>query len=289
MIAGFFESAWQTLKTFGLKDALDIIIVALIIYYILRIIRRTRSAQVLKGLIILVVAYVVSTLLELTMLNSILRMVFDFAVIIVVVIFQPEIRKMLEDLGRRNFTRDYIKNFVNNGAEDPDDTMRNTIEEVIACCEYFSRNMIGALIVFERETFLSDIADSGTVLNCDTSQIVLSNIFYKGAPLHDGACFIREGRIYSAGCILPLTHRSDLEAKYGTRHRAALGLSEESDAVIVVVSEESGHISLVVRGGIEENIERTTLHNELTEFLLKNPNKKSFSLASIFKNKEVKK
>lgn len=288
MIADFFSSAWATLKTFQLKDAIDIILVAFIIYYIFRLIRQTRSAQVVKGLAILLAAYILSTLFDLTMLSSLLRMIFEFAVIIIVIIFQPEIRKILENLGRRNFTKEYFKNFVSTGINEPDELMLKTIDEVVNCCEYFSRNKIGALIAFERETILTDIAESGTILNCDTSQTALANIFYKGAPLHDGACIIRDARIYSAGCILPLTGRTELGAEYGTRHRAAVGLSDESDAVVVVVSEESGYISLVVRGSLETKYERTRLHNDLCDLLLKNPRKKQ-GLLNLFKKKEASK
>ena len=284
MISEWFSSAWATLKTFQLKDAIDIIIVALIIYYIFRLIRQTRSAQLVKGLAILLVAYTASAIFNLTMLNSILKLIFEFAVIIIVVIFQPEIRKILENLGKRNFTKNTFKNFVQTGAENPDEKTEKAINDVCDSCVIFSRNMVGALIVFERETFLSDIADSGTVIDSETSVSMFTNIFYKGAPLHDGACLVRDGRIYSAGCILPLSNRSDLSSQYGTRHRAALGLSEESDAVVVVVSEETAAISLVVRGSIERNLNRTDLHNKLCALLLKNSQYKSNLFSSMFRS-----
>lgn len=290
MISDWLNSAWATLKTFQLKDAVDIVIVALIIYYLFRLIRQTRSAQLVKGLVILMVAYVISSAFNLTMINSILKMIFEFAVIIIVIIFQPEIRKILESMGKRNFTKSTFKTFVSSGVENTDEIIEKAIGDVCDSCVIFSRNMVGALIVFERETYLSDIAGSGTMIDSETSVSMLTNIFYKGAPLHDGACLIREGRICSAGCILPLSKRGDLSMQYGTRHRAALGITEESDAVVVVVSEETGIISLVVRGGIERSLTRTDLHNRLSDLLLKNTQPKSNLFSTLFrKGKEEKK
>lgn len=284
MISNFFNTVLATFKTFQIKDAVDIIIVALIIFYLFRIIRQTRSAQLLKGLAVLLIAYLLSAIFNLTMMNSILKMIFEFAVIIIVVIFQPEIRKILERIGKQKFTKTSFINFVSNGIDNNVNKTNQAITDVCDSCVIFSRNKIGALIVFERETLLTEIAESGTILNSETSVSILSNIFYKGAPLHDGACIIRQGYLYSAGCILPLTYRNDLASHYGTRHRAAVGISEESDAVVVVVSEETGSISLVVRGNIERDMTRLDLYNKLNELIVVEPQNNTTIFSTIFKS-----
>lgn len=268
MFSMIIDTIGATLRTFKIKDAIDIIVVALIIFYLFRLIRQTRSAQLLKGVAILVVAYIISAIFGLTMMNYLMRMIFEFAVIIIVIIFQPEIRKILENLGKRNFAKNTFKNFMGNNVESITDIERKAISDVSDVAVIFSKSKTGALIVFERETLLTEIAQSGVEINCETSVTMLSNIFYNGAPLHDGACIIRNGKIFAAGCILPLTKRNDLSTIYGTRHRAGLGLSEETDAVVVIVSEETGRISIALRGSIELDLSRKELYDRLVELVI---------------------
>ena len=236
---------WSTLKTFEFKDAVDIAIVALILFYLFRLFRQSRAGQLVKGVVILLVLFAISAIANLTMVKFILKSVFEFAVIILVVVFQPELRQGLERLGRSNKT---LKNMMNSSNQSPETYAMKAISDVADSCAIFSKSRTGALIVFERDSMLNEIAGTGTTLNSETSPALLGNIFFNKAPLHDGACIIRDGKILSAGCILPLTKSLDVSPDLGTRHRAALGLSEECDAVVVVVSEETGNISVAING-----------------------------------------
>lgn len=225
----------------GITDALDILVVAFIIYKILGFIRETRAQQLVKGLIAVAIAFVVSEVMHLYTLNWIIRAVITWGVIALIVLFQPELRRALEHMGRRTFMPGGFQKLDKTGA-------KHVIDEMVKAVEYFSETMTGALIVIEREVSLGDIVETGTVLNSEISAEALENIFYKGAPLHDGAVVIRGDKIYAAGCVLPLTTRFDLNKELGTRHRAGIGITENSDAVILIVSEENGVIS-VAQGG----------------------------------------
>ncbi|MBQ1483669.1 MAG: diadenylate cyclase CdaA [Firmicutes bacterium] len=225
----------------GLNDVLDILVVAFIIYKILGFIRETRAQQLVKGLLAIAAAFAVSEVLHLYMLNWIIRTVLTIGVIALIILFQPELRRALEHMGRRTFMPGGFQKLDKSGA-------KHVIDEMVKAVEYFSETMTGALIVIEREVSLGDIIETGTVLNSEISAEALENIFYKGAPLHDGAVIIRGDKICAAGCVLPLTTRFDLNKELGTRHRAGIGITENSDAVILIVSEENGVIS-VAQGG----------------------------------------
>ncbi|MBR5321832.1 MAG: diadenylate cyclase CdaA, partial [Clostridia bacterium] len=213
---------------------------------------------------------------ELTTLNWALSKVMDSIIIAVAVIFQPELRRILEKVGHTNFGRGQLVG----GRED----------ETVKCIDAIGKSLsnmqekrIGALIVIERKTSLGDIIDTGTVIDAATSPSMINNIFFPMSPLHDGALIIREGRLYAAGCILPLTHREDLSLQLGTRHRAAIGMSENSDAVIVVVSEETGIISIVVNGQITRNYSGVSAGAELRRLLIETKTEKDDNLVkSIF-------
>ncbi|MBR1534438.1 MAG: diadenylate cyclase CdaA [Ruminococcus sp.] len=281
----FFSSIWAILSTFQFKDAIDILSISLILYYLFKLFRQSRAGQLVKGVVVLLIAYALSALFNLTMINYILKALFEFAVIIIVVVFQPELRQALERLGRNRT----FKSLVPTGAQSPDDVVSKAISDVSDTCIVFSRSRTGALIVFERDSVLSEIAATGTELNSDTSVALLGNIFFNKAPLHDGACIIREGRILSAGCILPLTKSNDVNSELGTRHRAALGLSEESDAVIVVVSEETGTISIAVGGRLIRELDRASLHEKLSDLILPGENDRPDLFSSVFKGRKEKK
>lgn len=265
----FFNGLWSIIKTIQIRDVIDILAIALIIFAAFRFIRETRAVQLLKGFCVLLFLYVISSLLGFVMLSSLLRTFFEASVIIVTIIFQPEIRKALEQMGRNNTWSKYIKIFSRYGKSDEwKKAVKKSIVDAADTAALFSHSKTGALIVFERETMLSDIAATGTVLEAETSVALLGNIFFNKAPLHDGASIIRDGKLFAAGCILPLTDNKNVDINLGTRHRAALGISEQSDAVVLVVSEETGVISLAIDGILLRDFTRDSLVAKLEELLL---------------------
>ena len=280
----FFNTIWATLKTFQFKDAIDILVISLILYYFFKLLRQSRAGQLVKGVVVLLVAYGLSAVFNLTMVNYILKALFEFTVIIIVVVFQPELRQALERLGRNRT----LKSLVPTTSPSPVSSVFKAISDVSDVCAVFSKSKTGALIVFERDSVLNEIASSGTELNCDTSVPLIGNIFFNKAPLHDGACIIRDGKILAAGCILPLTKNLDISSSLGTRHRAAIGLSEESDAAIVVVSEETGMISLAVGGKLIQNLDRDSVYEKLTDLIIPGESEKNDLLSVLFKNRKEK-
>ena len=276
---------WTTLKTFEFKDAIDILVITLILYYLFKLLRQSRASQLIKGVVMLLIVYAISSIAKLTMVNYILYSIFQFSAIIIVVVFQPELRQGLERLGRSNKT---IKNIVNTNAQSTESVVLKAIGDVADTCAIFSKSRTGALIVFERESLLSEIASTGTMINSDISPALLGNIFYNKAPLHDGACIIREGKILAAGCILPLTKSLNVSQSLGTRHRAAIGMSEECDAVVVVVSEETGSISIALNGMLTRDFSRDTLYDELIDLIIPGERARSNLFAAFFKNRKEK-
>lgn len=256
-------------KTIQIRDIIDILAISAIIFALFKLVQETRAAQLLKGVFFLLVIYMLSSIFGLTMLCSLLRTLFEAAVILIVVIFQPEIRKALEQMGRNRNIKKYIKFLPNYGKSDEwKKAVRKSIIDVADTAVLFSRSRTGALLVFERETKLSDIASTGTIIEAETSVALFGNIFFNKAPLHDGASIIRDGKLFAAGCILPLTNNNNVDINLGTRHRAALGISELSDAVVLIVSEETGIISLAANGILMRNFNRETLIKKLEEFIL---------------------
>ena len=268
-ISQWFSDLLALLGTIKIGDIIDIIIVAILIYGTLKLVRDTRAEQLLKGIIIILVFYTFATVLSLTMVTSILKVFLEFSVILVFIIFQPEIRKALEQLGRSKFSKNYLKIFQGGLMSNAErDAKVKAISDAADSAMLFSHTKTGALFVFERETKLTDIATTGTILNCDTSTAIFGNIFFNKAPLHDGACIIRDGKIFAAGCILPLNSKEDGRRDIGTRHRAAIGVSEVSDAIVVVVSEETGTISIAYDGVIKRDYNVATAYEELKSKLI---------------------
>lgn len=263
-IIEFFTVLLALIRQFTWKDALDILVVTFIIYSAVKLVRETRAGQLVKGLLILVAVYLMTWYLDLTMLNELLNYFFQFTVVAFLVIFQPEIRRALEQVGRSG------KNlpFGGRDREEENSQTRRAINAVADACMNLQRLRMGALIVFERETKLGEIIDTGTIVEAKPSAPIIGNIFFNKAPLHDGAMIIRDGVVYAAGCILPLTSNDSVSVDLGTRHRAALGMSENSDAVVVVVSEETGQVSIALNGILTRNYTRETLVNELESLLL---------------------
>ena len=268
-ITAWFSDVLAILTTIKFKDIVDILAITFIIFSLFKLVRETRAEQLLKGVIVLLAVYMVSTVFGLAMLTTLMKVLFEFSVIIIVVVFQPEIRKALERIGQSKFTKKYLWFLFKNGKSDEEvKAIKKSIIDVADVATLFSHSKTGALIVFERSVMLSDIADSGTVLDSESSVALLGNIFFNKAPLHDGATIIRDGKIYAAGCILPLTNNIKIDVNLGTRHRAALGMSENSDAIVLVVSEETGIVSLAVNGHLNRNLDRDDLIDTLEDLLI---------------------
>ncbi len=262
----FFSEFLKYVRILRINDIIDIFIVAVIVYYLIKIVRETRAMQLVKGLIVFMIMFVLSNALRLTALNYILGTTLQFGVFALIVIFQPELRNILERLGRVK-----VNNIINlNQNNDPEQRLESAISAVTEAAVHMSASRIGALMVFECETRLGEYISTGTLLNAKTSSHLLENIFVPNTPLHDGAVIMRGDKILTAGCLLPLTASTNLSKELGTRHRAAIGLSEVTDAVIIVVSEETGKISIARNGSLTRNLTEESLKKALTKILSKN-------------------
>ena len=267
-IASWWEWMVSIAMNFQFKDAVDIIIVALLIYGVVKLVRETRAGQLVKGLFLLVVLFIISSYFNLVMVSRVLAYFFQFAFVAILIVFQPEIRKALEQVGRNNVGQSIAAVVTGRDRSYDRAQIRKAINAVVDGVGILQQLKMGALIVFERKTKLGDIIETGTQINCEPSGQIVGNIFFNKAPLHDGALIIRDGMIHAAGCILPLTKNTSVSAELGTRHRAALGVSEESDAVVVVVSEETGQISVAVNGVLARRFTRDTLRDVLEGYLI---------------------
>ncbi|MEA4987336.1 MAG: diadenylate cyclase CdaA [Anaerovorax sp.] len=245
----------------GISDVIDVLIVAFVVYKIVGFIRETRAEQLAKGLLVLVIANFASRLFHLYTLNWILVKTMDLGVIALIIVFQPELRRALEYLGRSKII---TKQF----AQIDKEKAKQLTSILIKTVEYFSSNKVGALIILERETTLTDIAETGTVVDAKVSSELLGNLFYEGAPLHDGAAIVRGDRILAAGCVLPLTQNKNLSKDLGTRHRAGIGITENSDAISLIVSEETGIISVATDGKLSRFLDLKTVEKTLLNLYL---------------------
>ena len=271
-ITGLWDTFVALIHTFSLSDALDVLLVSFIIYNGIKLIRETRAEQLVKGIIILMGVYAASVVIHLNMMRTLLDYFFNFTIIALLVIFQPEIRRALEQIGRSKLGGKYWFQISSEEAEKALQKKRKCLNAVVEASGKFQKSKTGALMVFEMQTKLGDIIDTGTIVNAEPSVPLIGNIFWNKAPLHDGAMVIRDGVIYAAGCILPLTKSDTVSVDLGTRHRAAIGMSENSDAVVVVVSEETGQISIAVNGVLTRNYTRETLQSAMEALLLPEEN-----------------
>lgn len=246
-------------QVFKISDLIDIAILAVLIYQLMKVIRETRAMQLLKGIALLLVMLLLSDWLNLTAINYILGNAVQVGLFAVVVIFQPELRNVLERVGRSKAGK-LIDIF--SGQNEAEGELK-VIDELCEAAENLSKTKTGALIVIERQTKLGDVIRTGSIINADMSAALLENIFVPNTPLHDGAVIVRDDRIYVAGCLLPLTSNGNLSRELGTRHRAALGISEASDAMVIVVSEETGKISIAINGTLTRNLDRGSLNKAL--------------------------
>lgn len=259
--ASFWAKATSLISTIRIADVVDILLVAYLLYKLIMLIHRTNSSRVARGIVLILVTMWLSGVLELTMIHRLLQKTVELGLVALVIIFQPELRRLLERMGSN-----FLSMF---GSKRLDKLSTETeITQTIMACTDLAETHTGALIVFERTHTLDEQMRSGTVINADVSAELLKNIFFIKAPLHDGAVIIRNGRIAAAGCVLPLTANTNLSPDLGTRHRAGIGMSEHSDAVVVIVSEETGSISVAVDGMLKRRLTLETFEAILRSELI---------------------
>lgn len=254
----FYENVFSGV---GIADIIDILIVAFVFYQLLKLIKQTRAEQLLKGVILLVVATGLTGLLNLHTINWILKGAVSLGAVAIIVVFQPELRRALEYLGRSKIVKAPLSQMDKEKG-------KKITAHIVKAVEAFSKDRVGALIVFERETNLTDIVESGTVIDAEISEQILGNIFCEGAPLHDGAVIIKDGRVCAAGCVLPLTRSNEISKELGTRHRAGIGVTEHSDALVLIVSEETGIISMASEGHLSRFLDIKTVEKTLLNMYL---------------------
>ena len=256
------SSIQSIMSNFRPEDALDITIVSYIVYKMIGFIRETRAMQLIRGLVIIIVAFFVSDIFNLYLLNWLLKSLFTMGLFAVVVLFQPELRRALEQVGRKNLMNtNSFRNIDKNKAVE-------TVDSLVSAIDDFSATRTGALIAIERETMLNDIIETGVVVDAEISIRLLGNLFYEGSPLHDGGVIIRGARIHAASCVFPLTEKKNIGRNLGTRHRAGVGLSEVCDALIIIVSEETGVVSIAEDGKIRRFVDLKTIEKMLLNMYL---------------------
>ncbi|MBR6529827.1 MAG: diadenylate cyclase CdaA [Clostridia bacterium] len=256
-ITELFSFLWSQVLSISVMDVVDILLVAVLLYYVIAFFRDRRAGKLAAGVVFLVLALILSNLLQMRVISFILESIVSVGVLALIIIFQPEIRSMLEKMGRGSLSG-LGKLGAKSGAAG-----ESALREVCVAVGELSATKTGALIVLERKTSLGDEIRTGTVLNADVTAPLIRNIFFNKAPLHDGAMILRDGRVYACGCFLPLSTNADVDRRLGTRHRAALGVSEISDSVVIVVSEETGVISIARDGKLSRGFDQYTLENEL--------------------------
>ena len=253
---------------FGIKDIIDIFLVALMLYYIYRLMKESSSLNVFIGILMFVVLWLfVSQILEMRLLGSIMDKLVSVCVIGLIVLFQEDIRKFLYNLGAHQRMRRLMK-ILSSGKDKKGEHDKESIVPIVLACMNMSKKKIGALIVIERVTPLDDIVKTGDLIDANINQRLIENIFFKNSPLHDGAMVISHKRIKAAGCILPVSHDMEIPKELGLRHRAAMGMSQDGDSVVIVVSEETGAISVAIRGNFQLRLSAEKLESILTKELI---------------------
>ncbi len=251
---------------FGLKDAIDILCVAILLYQIYRLMKSSGSLNIFYGILVFIVVWiVVSQMFEMKLLGSIFDKLVSVGVLALIVIFQEEIRRFFLTLGSQRRLSRLMRFFYNKNLAEDDET--DSVLPVVMACNYMSKNLIGALIIIEREMSLTDIVKSGETIDARISTELIKNIFFKNSPLHDGAMIISHGRITAVGCILPISHSLHIPKDLGLRHRAALGITQQSDAIAIIVSEETGAISVAMQGEFRLRLDGTELESILNNNL----------------------
>lgn len=263
-IADFFSKLPSL--SFGITDFLDICLIAFIIYNGIKIIRETRAFQLVKGLLLLGIVYVLVTQLEMQASSNLFRIVFQNVFIVLIILFQQEIRQVIEKVGKNKFTS--LSLLIKGSQAEKTETVREAIIEIAKAVQRMSDSKTGSLIVMEKEMLLGDVIKTGKGVDAAITHELIGNIFFPKSPLHDGAAVVRNGRLHCAGCVLPLTKNEDISSDLGTRHRAALGMSEQSDAMIIVTSEETGIISVAFKGELIRNLSDSELREMLQDYLI---------------------
>lgn len=258
-MADFFNVLFDNLRTFRIRDLIDIGIVAFVVYHGIKLVKETRASQLIKGIIALVIFAQISGLMQLQSVNFILENTLQLGLIALLIVFQPELRRTLEKVGSSTFNR-LIK-------ISEDAPANNNTEEICTAVRKLAYSKTGALILIERQTKLGDVMSSGTIIDSQISGGLIENIFVPNTPLHDGAVIIGDGRIKAAACVLPLTQNNNFSKELGTRHRAAIGISEEADCIAIVVSEETGKISVALNGEITRDYTYATLKKKIDKIL----------------------
>lgn len=274
-IRTFFQEFWNRIPPIGVNDIIDILIVAFLFYTVMRLIRSTSAARIARSILLLLVVTGLTEIFKLYTLNWILSKILEIGVIALVIMFQPELRRMLERFGGRFFS-----NLISSsGSASPE---QQAIEATVAACEVMSKEKVGALLIFERSMPLDEYFKTGTIIDAKVTDQLLRNLFFKNSPLHDGAVIVRGSRVAAAGCVMPLSENTHLPGGIGTRHRAGIGTSEVSDAVVVIVSEETGTISVAIGGMLKRHLAPQTLGKLLTNELISEPETKSSPVKSWF-------
>ena len=257
--------------SFGIKDVIDILLVALMLYYLYRLMKESRSLNVFIGIMVFVVVWIfVSQILEMRLLGSIMDKLVSVGVIGLIILFQEDIRKFLYNLGAHQRMRMLISFFASDrGGQKAGH--KETIVPIVLACMGMSKRKVGALIVIERTAPLDDVAATGDIIDANINQRLIENIFFKNSPLHDGAMIISKKRIKAAGCILPVSHNLDIPKELGLRHRAALGISQQCDCIAVIVSAETGGISVAMNGAFQLRLSAEKLESILTDALEEQP------------------
>ena len=260
-IEQFLRTVQEYVKLIGFFDVLDMAIVAFVVYHIFRFVRRSRSGQVVKAILLIVVALGVANLLQLQVVSFVLNNAVELGFIALVIIFQPEIRRFLEQMGSGKIKEIFVQETI-------DDELEYAIRETVEAYTSLSKDKVGALMVFERKTMLDDVLKTGTPLDARVSAELLKNLFWNKAPLHDGAVIVRNGRIVGAGCMLPMSGNVNISRDLGMRHLAGICISENSDAVVALVSEETGSISVAINGMLKRHLAPATLEQMLRNELM---------------------
>lgn len=275
-IADVFQYLVNRILSISFFDIIDIAIVSVVFYYIFKFVRDRRAGKLATGILFIIVLLLVSDIFNMYALNFLLSNVVQVGIIGLMIVFQSELRFFLEKVGGNSFINSININKKNDKRTFSD--VIKCIDAVVEACSAFSNEMVGALIVFERSTRIGDVIKTGTVIDSEPAEYLIRNIFFNKAPLHDGALVIRNSRLYSAGCFLPLSSSDGINKDLGTRHRAALGMSENSDAVVVVVSEETGCISLAVEGKLVRDYTPAKLREELIALIVGTPEEKKINV-----------
>ena len=264
-LSQFWASLNSVIASAGPSDLLDILVVSYLLYHAIRLVRETRAMQLVKGIAAILVLYLAASILNMITLTTIITNIVQLGVVAIAIVFQPELRRALEQVGRSRLSK--LGRLGGREGEALSAEMAAMIEAITRSAEELAQSRTGALMVIERETKLGDVIPSGTVIDAEPTVSLICNIFYPNTPMHDGAMIFREGRLHAAGCFLPLSVNDEIGRELGTRHRAALGMSEVSDAVVIVVSEETGAISVAMNGQLDRNFSVGALGELLEENL----------------------